>query len=537
MHIGKLLKSSARRTPDKIGLVFEDNEITFAELNEMANILANVLIEEFGIKKGDRIATLMDNSVSSHLSYFAVPKTGAILIPYNFKMSEEELEYCTNDSTPKIIIYDPLRYGKQTEYLKKTCDFVEFFLDVGDIESLIKDSKWKQEPKVKVTLHDTAYMLYTGGTTGFPKGVLLSHNNLISTLVSYAVSEAEGARSHLDQNPKGDQNKNIQDIFNSENVVMTPLPIFHVAALAGVLAAMIAGYSLVLMRRYDRDKFLNNIQKYKVTTLLIVPTILQYLLEDEDYIKKFDLSTLNTIMYGASPISPTTLLNAIKLFEGVNFVQVFAQTESSPSITRMGPSDHLKALENPELLKSAGRPVKNVEIKIVDPDTDKEVGIGEVGEICARGPGIMQGYWNNPDKTHEVLRDGWLHTGDLGKLDKEGYLYVVDRCKDMIVSGGENIYPKEIENVIYRLPEIKSCAVIGAPDPKWQERVVAFVVLNEGKKIEGEKIIEYCKEHLARYKAPKEIIFKDELPLSPQGKILKRVLKDILWEGKERRVV
>jgi len=179
MHIGKLLKASARRGPEDIGLIFEDNEITFGELNEMANILGNALIEEFGVKKGDRIATLMDNSVVSHLSYFAIPKTGGILIPYNFKMSNEELEYCTKDSKPKIIIYDPLRYSKQTAHLRKTCDFVEFFIDVNQIEGLIKDSRWKEEPKARVRLGDTAYILYTGGTTGFPKGVLLSHNNLI----------------------------------------------------------------------------------------------------------------------------------------------------------------------------------------------------------------------------------------------------------------------------------------------------------------------------------------------------------------------
>ena len=537
MHIGKLLKGSARRTPDEIGLIFEDNKITFKELNEMANILANALIEEFGIKKGDRIATLMNNSVVSHLSYFSIPKSGAILIPYNFKMSKDELEYCTNDSTPKMIIYDPLRYSKEIEHLKKKCDHVEYFLDVNDIENLIKDARWVQEPKVRVKLADTAYMLYTGGTTGFPKGVLLSHKNLISTLVNYAVSEVESALAHIEKNPEGEQNENIGNMFDAENVVMTPLPIFHVAALAGVLAAMIAGYPLVLMPRFNKDKFLKNIQEYKVTTVLIVPTILQYLLEDVDYVKKFNLSSLRSIMYGASPISPTTLLNAIKLFKGVNFVQIFGQTESSPGITRMGPADHLKALERPELLKSAGKPVKDVEIKIVDPETDEDLDIGLVGEICARGPGTMQGYWNKPDKTKETIKDGWLHTGDLGKLDHEGYLYVVDRCKDMIVSGGENIYPKEVENVIYSLPEVKSCAVIGAPDPKWQERVVAFVVLNEGQKLTAEQIMAYCKEHLARYKAPKEIYFKDELPLSPQGKILKRVLKDILWEGKERRVV
>ena len=536
MHIGKLLRSSARKAPEDIGLIFEDNEITFKELNEMANILANALIEEFGIQKGDRIATLMDNSVISHLSYFSIPKTGGILIPFNYKMSNEELEYCTKDSTPKIIIFDPLRYGKQTDYLKKTCDFVEYFIDVNQIEELIKDSSWIQEPKVKVKLTDTAYILYTGGTTGFPKGVLLSHKNLISTLVNYAVSEVESARTHLDENPEK-ENKNLEEMFTPDNIIMTPLPIFHLAALAGVLSAMIAAYPLVLMPRFDKEKFLKNIQKYQVTNVLIVPTVLQFLLEDEEYIKKFDLSSLRTIMYGASPVDPTTLLNALKFFKGVNFVQVFGQTESSPSITRMGPSDHLKALENPNLLKSAGKPVKNVEIKIIDPETDKELGIGEIGEVCAMGPGVMQGYWNKPDKTKETLRDGWLHTGDLGKLDEEGYLYIVDRCKDMIVSGGENIYPKEVENIIYRLPEVKLCAVVGAPDPKWQERVCAFVVLKEDSKISADEIIDHCKQHLARYKAPKEVIFKDELPLSPQGKILKRVLKDIIWDGKERRIV
>ncbi|NHI92997.1 MAG: long-chain-fatty-acid--CoA ligase [Candidatus Lokiarchaeota archaeon] len=535
MHIGKLLKSSAKNAPENIGLVFEEEEISFSELNQIANILANVLKEEFDIKKGDRIATLMDNSVISHVSYFSLPKIGAILIPYNYKMSKEELEYCTKDSMPKMIIYDSLRYSKEIDHIKKTCD-VEFFLSMDDIERLIKDSKWIQEPKVKVKIEDVAYILYTGGTTGFPKGVLLSHKNLISTLINYAVSEMESARNHIETNVNAD-NKNIEELFDESNVVLTSLPIFHIAALAGVLAAMIARYPLILMARFDKEKFLRYIEKYKVTNVLIVPTIFQYLLEDKEYLKKFDLSSLKTIMYGASPVSPTTLLEALRTFKGINFIQIFAQTESSPSITRLGPSDHIKALENPDLLKSAGKAVKDVEIKIVDPETDEELGRGQVGEVCARGPGVMKGYWNQPLKTEETLKGGWLHTGDLGKLDEEGYLFIVDRCKDMIVSGGENIYPKEVENVIYKLPEVKLCAVIGAPDPKWQERVVAYVVPKDGSNLKENDIINYCKEHLARYKAPKEVIFKDELPLSPQGKILKRVLKDMLWEGRERRIV
>ncbi|MHA1796156.1 MAG: class I adenylate-forming enzyme family protein, partial [Promethearchaeota archaeon] len=335
-------------------------------------------------------------------------------------------------------------------------------------------------------------------------------------------------------------NPKLQKMFDEGNVIMTPLPIFHLAALAGVLSAMMARFPLVLMERFEKEKFLRYIEKYRVTNVLIVPTIFQYLLEDIDFLDKYDLSSLRTIMYGASPVSPSTLLEALKYFNtkySVNFVQVFGQTESSPSITRLGPADHMRALEYPELLKSAGKPVQNVEVKIMDPETGKELPIGEVGEICAKGPGVMQGYWNRPDKTNETIIDGWLHTGDLGKLDEEGYLYVVDRCKDMIVSGGENIYPKEIENVIYKLPEVKMCAVLGAPDPKWQERVCAYVVLKDGCKLTEDEIINYCKERLARYKAPKEVHFKEELPLSPQGKILKRVLKEMLWEGRERKIV
>ncbi|NVM56186.1 MAG: AMP-binding protein [Candidatus Helarchaeota archaeon] len=318
---------------------------------------------------------------------------------------------------------------------------------------------------------------------------------------------------------------------------MTDLPIFHAAAMYTVLVSVYVQTPLVTHKKFDPIQTYETIEQEKVTSMELVPTMLIRLIETYD--PKYDLSSLQSIIYGAAAIDPTTLKKALEIFKDVEFQQIFGMTETAVPVTLLSSEDHelIREKGSDYLLRSAGKPIYGVEVKIVDLDR-KKVPIEETGEIAVRGDGIMQGYWNLKEKTKAVIdSEGWYYTGDMGKLDEEGFLYVVDRIKDMIVSGGENIYPAEVENALYSHPAVALCAVVGAPSPQWGEKVVAFVVLHKKVSVKEDQLIQHCKEKIARYKAPKEIIFIKKLPMTPQGKILKRKLRKQLWEGKERKII
>ncbi|MHA1648694.1 MAG: class I adenylate-forming enzyme family protein, partial [Candidatus Helarchaeota archaeon] len=319
---------------------------------------------------------------------------------------------------------------------------------------------------------------------------------------------------------------------------LTALPLFHGAGLFLALCSMFGGITFITQKKFDVVDTLKTIEQEKVTFVAMVPTMLKRFIESPER-AKYDLSSLRTIIYGAAPITPSVLGKALDTFPNTDFVQVFGQTEASPVLTIMSAIDHAKARTNRKLLASAGRALPGIELKIVDYEGN-ELPPGEVGEVIARGENIMQGYWDQPEKTAQTLRDGWLHTGDLGKLDEEGYLYITGRGKDMIVSGGENIYPIEVEDALLSHPAVLECAVIGIPDEQWGEAVCAIVCLRpkikEGVDITEEDLIKYVKSKIAKYKAPKKVIFRRKLPKSPQGKILKRKLREPFWKGKERQV-
>ncbi|MFX0136525.1 MAG: class I adenylate-forming enzyme family protein [Candidatus Hodarchaeota archaeon] len=536
MKIGDLIKYAARAEPEKIGLITDSGRYTFQQLYEFCNSLANGLVQ-MNFKVGDRVALLLRNGLEIIVSFFGVPRMGAIVVPLNYKMAKNELVYCLNDSTPKMLIYGE-EYEDMIEYLQGECKSIEYFVSPAEFQKIIT-SYSKEGPtdlngkRIKLSNKNTLFLMYTGGTTGFPKGVMLSHKNITSTMAASAGKMLSDVKNYSEEK----RLRQVERMEKREGIFMTDLPIFHAAAMFTVIVAMYGATPMVTHKRFDPIYTYETIEKEKVTNLELVPTMLIRLLEAYD--PKYDISSLQTIFYGAAAIDPTTLKKALEVFKNVEFLQVFGMTETAVPVTTLTSEDHelIRDEERDELLRSAGKAIAGVEIKIVD-EMRNELPIGEIGEIVVRGEGIMQGYWNKEEKTKSVIdEDGWYYTGDMGKLDEKGYLYVMDRAKDMIVSGGENIYSAEVENAIYKHQAVKLCAVIGIPDDKWGEAVCAYIVKKEGYELTGEEIIQHCKEYIASYKKPKRIIFIRKLPMSPQGKILKKILREKHWKDKERKVI
>lgn len=536
MKIGDIIKYAASSEPEKIGFITDTGKYKFKELFEYCNSLANGLVQ-MGVHNGDRVALLLRNGHQIVISYFGIPRMGAVTVPLNYNMAKDELIYCINDCSPTVLIYGP-EYEDIADYLREKCNFINYFISPSEFDKLIISNSVKgpfdsNGQKIKVNNKDTMFIMYTGGTTGFPKGVMLSHKNIISTLAA----SASRFLSDIDRYSEEKKLKEIQRFENKSSIFMTDLPIFHGAAMYTLLVAFYLQSTLITHSKFDPIQTYQIIEKEKVTVLDVVPTMLIELIEAYD--PKYDISSLQTIMYGAAAIDPITLQKALEIFKDVEFYQIFGMTETAIPVTTLTAEDHelIRKEKQSYLLRSAGKPIAGVEVKITD-EMRNELPIGEIGEIVVRGEGVMQGYWKQDEKTKSVIdNEGWYYTGDMGKLDQNGYLYVMDRSKDMIVSGGENIYPAEVENVIYRHPGVQLCAVIGIPDEKYGEAVAAFIVPKKGHKLTGEEIIQICKEHIASYKKPKRIIFSKSLPMSPQGKILKRKLREKFWKGRERQII
>lgn len=503
MYLTQGLHRAVQQTPDRVATIYGNRiQSCVASAKRIARLAG--ALRGLGVKSGDRVGMLALNSDRYHEYLLAVPWADAVLNPINIRWSPAEIAYSLRDSQTNVLLVDDA-FVQAVPALRNAYPDLNTIIHCGDgptpagmldYEDLVAASEPVED--VRRSGDQLAGVFYTGGTTGSPKGVMLSHANLVTSALGML---------------------SIGSFLTRGGRLLHVAPLFHLADLAAWSAQTAIGGTHVMIGSFDPVAVLQTIQRHTVTDVLLVPTMLQMVVDHPD-VGKYDLSSLDHVFYGASPISEALLSRAMKTMGSARFTQGYGMTELSPLATALLPEDH----ENPKLLRSAGRAAPQVEVKIVDED-DNEVPAGTVGEVIVRGGNVMQGYWNKPEETAAALRNGWMHTGDAAHMDEQGYVYIVDRMKDMLISGGENVYSTEVENVLAKHPAVASCAIIGVPDTRWGERVHAVVVLAEGATATSEELREFCKTQIAGYKAPRTVSFADALPLSGAGKVLKRELR------------
>ena len=504
---------------DKVSTIFEGRSRTWAETGERVARLAGAL-KQNGVGKGDRVALLMLNQDRYLELYLAIAWAGAVIVPLNIRWSAAENEDALRDCRPVMLIADAafLKMGAELagkiDGLKLVyADDAEVELPAGalDYEKMIEGAD--PVPDADVDDDELAGIFYTGGTTGRSKGVMLSHRNLLSNA----------------------RNMQAEGLAGTDPVYLHVAPMFHLANGAAMFLHFFAGSSHAVLRMFSPEGLAKAIQDMKATHALLVPTMVQMLV-DFPGLDQYDLSSFRGVIYGASPMSEAVMDRAMAKLAQVEFSQAYGMTELSPVATILPWKDHTGDGRAKGRHRSGGRPTFMVDVRIVDAD-DKPVPAGTVGEVCVRGENVMMGYWERPEETAKALAGGWMHTGDGGYMDEDGYVYIVDRMKDMIISGGENVYSAEVENCIAQHPAVAQCAVIGIPSEQWGETVHAVVMRKPGAEVTPEEIIAFCKERIAGYKCPRSVAIQDEmLPISGAGKILKRELRAPYWEARYRAV-
>jgi long-chain acyl-CoA synthetase len=500
--------------PDSEAFVCGSERISFRRFNERVNRLIHGL-QALGIQKGDVIGILSWNRLEYPEVFGAAMKGGFILAHFNPRLQAEELIHVMNDSEARVVFLGP-EFGEMMARIHKHLSMAELFLTFGDVEGRMiayremLESHSNEEPEPNIREEDPLVILYTSGTTGLPRGAIYTHRQKMENTCIKALD--------------------IGVEFGDRHLVV--LPMFHIGGDSHIWPFFLMGGCNVIVPRpsFDPVEALQMIAEERITDVHIVPTQLISLLNLPD-IEQYDLHCLKRIWYAASPMPTEVLKRGLSVF-GPIFMQGYGQTESGPDVTVLSRANHRYSGESTEaqsVLASCGQPCIRVHVRIVD-DDGRDVKAGTIGEIIVESKRIMTEYWRKPDETKETIRDGWLHTGDMGYYDEKGFIYIADRKKDMIITGGENVYPKQVEDVLYRYPAVKEAAVIGVPDPYWVERVHALVVLKENVQAAEEDIISFCKEHIAHYKAPKTVEFVESLPKNPQGKILKREIRAKYWK-------
>ncbi|MCK4242765.1 MAG: long-chain-fatty-acid--CoA ligase, partial [Dehalococcoidia bacterium] len=498
MNTTELLMITSAICPDRPAVIFEGKKYSFSELSERANRLANALLS-LGIEKGERVAILQVNCNQYVEAYYAVAKIGAIFVPLNFRAKRDELVHMLNHSESSILFVGQ-RYLEMVNDMRSELPLIKHYISIDskqegmlyyeDMLASVSD----EEVFTDIADDDITMLMYTAGTTGLPKGVPLTHNSFTLYLL---------------------ENVAPADLEIEETNLLT-MPLYHVAGVQAMLAATYGGRSLAMMRQFEVNEWLETVQRERANRAMLVPTMLKRVIDHPDF-NKYDLSSLKVITYGAAPMPFEVIKKAIELFPGVNFINAFGQTETASTITTLGPEDHIiegteeeKEKKLGRLTSSIGRPMPDVEMKIID-EQGNDLPPGEVGEIVALGPRVMSGYWKDAEKTAKTLtKDGWLRTGDMGYTDEEGYFYLAARADDMIIRGGENISPEEVENALYTHPAVEEAAVIGVPDPEWGQQPRAIVVLKEGEAATADELIEYCRERMSSFKRPRSVVFVDE---------------------------
>ncbi len=505
-NIRHMLEERARLDGEKVYIVFYDHELTYAQFNEQVNRFANGLLS-LGVKQGDTVYIHLSNCPEHMIATLGAIKIGAIAGPINILLKAEEIKYELNDSKGKVLVTEsPLI--SVVEEMKPGLEYLEKIIEFGgtvreehiSFRELIKANSARLK-KGKLGYDDLAFIFYTSGTTGKPKGTLLTHGNVLNTI--------SGLRNALNP-PEGEE-------AEEQNCALFFLPLFHVNAMMSLISGINRALKTVLLRKFSVREFGPLVEKHGCEFFSAVPKVYKILLEARDTVQKHDLSSLKFAICGAAPMPVETIREFEKLY-GVELMEGYGLTEATVAST-------LHRRGGKKKIGSIGPALDGQEVKIMDPE-GKLLSPGKVGEIVIRGPSVMVGYYGLKDETEKTLRDGWLHTGDIGYMDEEGFFYIVDREKDMIIKGGENIYPKEIEDVISKHPAVHDVGVIGIPDEISGEEIKAFVVPRIGKKVNPEEIIEFCRKELAEFKVPKEVELIIGIPASAVGKSLKRKLRN-----------
>ncbi len=512
MNVTQGLRRAMQTNSEGIATVDGDRRHTWREFGERVARLAGGL-QQLGVKRGERVAVLMLNSDRYLELYLAVAWAGAVIVPVNIRWSHAEIEDSLHDCSASVLVVDKA-FSAMGVQLAKAVSMKLIYADddagpaeAQDYEKLMAASN--PVPDAMSKREDLAGIFYTGGTTGRSKGVMLSHGNLVVNAL-HILSEG---------------------LFPEGSIYLNAAPMFHLANGAAMFSVLIGGGRNVVVRMFAPEQVMSTIEKEKVTITLLVPTMIQ-MVTDHPMFKTADLSSLKRIMYGASPINEALLNRAMAGMPGTAFHQLYGMTELSPAATHLPWDQHTgEAAMKKNRQRACGRAVIGCEVRIVDAD-HKPVATGVVGEVAVRGDNVMMGYWERPEETAKAVIDGWMHTGDGGYMDEEGYVYLVDRVKDMIISGGENVYSMEVENVVAQHPAVSQCAVIGIPSEQWGETVHAFVIPKAGASVNPAEIIAFCKEKIAHYKCPRSVEIRTEpFPLSGAGKILKRELRRLYGES------
>lgn len=510
-----LLTRSARVNPKGVATSFFDRQRQWPELLDRVARFAGGL-QQLGLAEAERVAVLSLNSDKYLESIFSIPWADLCLVPLNTRWAVPENNYALSDSNTRVLLFDD-SFTEQAEVLKGEVSSIEHLIYMGDgdtptwamsYEQLINDNK--PAPMSQRGDDDMAGIFYTGGTTGFPKGVMQSHKAIwASAMGTFPALEMNRAHRYLHA-----------------------APMFHMADFAGSMNAILAGATHEFIPAFDPELLLRTIEQKQVTHTLIVPAMIKMVLAHPASTET-DISSLQKVVYGASPMPAALLSEGMLQWPEVGFVQLYGQTELAPVVSSLSMGDHI---DGGEKLKSAGRPTTVSEVRLLDGKGD-DVEVGEQGEVVVKGPHAMLGYWNKPEETAKALVDGWVYTGDAGVFDDEGYLYIVDRVKDMIVTGGENVFTTEVENALISHTAVQDVAVIGVPHSEWGEAVHGIVILADGNEATEQQLIDHCRQSIAGYKCPKSISFRSEpLPLSGAGKVLKTELRKPFWQGQSRQV-
>jgi fatty-acyl-CoA synthase len=498
---------------DRLFTSIEGKELKYLDLDRDSNRVANG-IRALGLGRNDHISVILPNSIEYATADFGIYKSGAALVPSNMMVGDRDIAYILKDASVKMmfvhatLLEKVLAMRPDLPLLKQIV-----VIGAGSSDGVTGWEEFKaaypDKPlSANASLDDDALIVYTGGTTGNPKGVVHTQAGLFFDIIAH----------------------DIELPFTSQDKILIVTPMSHASGWI-FFCGCVKGASFVIEKSFDPFHVLEVIEKEKVTMTMMVPTII-YVFLDILKQKPYDISSMKIIGYGAAPISEIRLAEALKRF-GPIFYQKYGLVECPNMITTLTVDDHIKALEKPAILQSCGRPDIMVSIKIVD-ESDIEIPVGQIGEILVKCPYIMKGYLNQPEMSDATLKGGWLHTGDMGRMDEEGYLYIVDRKKDMIITGGMNVFPAEVEEIIRRHPKVKDVSVIGIPDEKWGEAVTACVVADG--ELSEDEIKTYCRGKLAKYAQPKSVVFREQLPKTIIGKIDKKALREPYWQGKTRRV-